>query len=260
MEPLIALGMLFGAGFVGLFFLYCLGGFFILQPRTQVVVLRFGRYTKTIVDEGIHWIFPFGRRLYRLSSQLVSVELPRTTVLDAHGNPIEVSAICTYQIREARAAVLEVVDVASYVQLLAGAVVKNVCAQYPYASTDAHEPCLRKENEVITKALVDELQELVAPGGVQIYSVRLNDLTYAPEIAQSMLLRQQAQALVDARRTIVEGAVSTVTSARERIEQAGLRLDEPLIENLTSNLLLVLTSGERVQTFMPVAVTRETQS
>lgn len=254
MEAPIGSVFMLALGGLGVLVLYGLLGFFIVQPRTQVVVLRFGKYAKTIQQDGIAYSFPFGRRLYRLSAQVVSIELPRMTVLEAHGNPIEVSAVCAYRVAQASRAVLDIADVGTYVQLLATAVVKNVCAQFPYASTEANEPCLRKESEVISTALVRELQTLVTPAGVEVLQVRLNDLQYSPEIAQSMLLRQQAMAMVDARRTIVDGAVWTVTNADKRIIEAGLGTTPALREAFAASLMLVLCSGERVQTFMPVHV------
>lgn len=238
----------------GLFLLYALAGLFVVQPRTQVVVLRFGKYKRTITSGGISYVFPLGRKLYRLSSQVISIDLPRTMVLEANGNPIEVSAVCSYQVREAHKSVLDVENVHEYVVNLASAVVKNVCSHYPYETQEPQQPCLKKESDLITQHLVRELQELVEPAGVEILQVRLNDLTYAPEIAQSMLMRQQAIAMVDARRTIVEGAVWTVCNAQQRMAQAGLALDAATSESFAANLMLVLCSGERVQTFMPIEV------
>src|SRR5437868_4661984 len=128
---LIGVVVLGGLIFGGIGFLYILGGFFIVQPRTQVVVLRFGKYQHTITDEGIRYVFPLGRRLYRLSSQLISVDLSRNMVLEANGNPIEVSAVCLYRVKEAQKAVLEIEDYHQYLSLLATCVVKNVCSHYP---------------------------------------------------------------------------------------------------------------------------------
>ncbi len=236
----------------GIAFLYVLGGFFIVQPRTQVVVLRFGKYQYTITDEGIRYVFPLGRRLYRLSSQLISVDLPRNMVLEANGNPIEVSAVCLYRVKEAQKAVLEIEDYHQYVTLLATCVVKNVCSHYPYESPDPHAPCLKKESREVSEHLVRELNELAAPAGIEIHEVRLNDLTYAPEIAQSMLMRQQALAMVDARRTIVEGATATVTDAARRMRDEGIQLTQAHAETFVANLMLVLCSGERVTTVMPI--------
>jgi regulator of protease activity HflC (stomatin/prohibitin superfamily) len=209
-------------------------------------------YQYTITHEGITYVFPFFRQLYRLSSQLISVDLPRLMVLEANGNPIEVSAVCLYRVKEAQKAILEVEDYHQYVTLLATCVVKNVCSHYPYESPDPHAPCLKKESKEVSDHLVKELNELAAPAGIEIHEVRLNDLTYAPEIAQSMLMRQQALAMVDARRTIVEGATATVTDAARRMKDEGIALTPAHAETFIANLMLVLCSGERVATVLPI--------
>lgn len=233
-------------------FLMAIGGFFIVQPRTQVVVLFFGKYVRTITTEGIGWVFPIGRQLYRLSAQVTSIELQRMMVLEANGNPIEVAAVVQYRVVDARKAALEVESPAGMVQLLASAVVKNVCSQFPYAAEDPNAPCLRKESKAVSDALERELQELVDPAGIEVLQVRLNDLAYAPEIAQSMLLRQQAVAMVDARHTIVEGAVGIMTQAAERIRAQGAEMSTAASEQFAANLMLVLCSGEHVQTTLPL--------
>ena len=236
------------------FFLYALGGLFVVQPRTQVVVMRFGKPRYTVTESGISYAFPLGRQLLRVTSSMISIDLPKMMVLEQNGSPIEVSGVCSYRVVDAMKALLHVESFNSYVGLLASAVMKNVCAEYPYETPDPHKPCLRKENDVITQHLIRDLQALVQPAGVEVLQMRINDLTYAPEIAQSMLLRQQAVAMVDARRTIVEGAVWTVCNAQEKMRAAGLSLDEAAVQSFAHNLMLVLCSGERVQTFMPVEV------
>ena len=238
----------------GFFSLYALGGFIIVQPRTQVVVLRWGHYVKTLQEEGINYVFPLGRQIYRLSAQVMTTELPRMIVVEANGNPIEVSAMCTFRVVEAKKAALDVENHGQFVMSLATVTVKNVCAHYPYESPDPQQACLKKESDEIRKHLVTELQELVASAGIEILEMRLNDLAYTPEIAQSMLLRQQAIAMVDARRTLVEGATQTVQGALTRMQSVGITMPPEVIENFSSNLLLVLCSGERVQTVMPIEV------
>ena len=253
-DPLLIAGLVLGL-IIGIpFFLYLIGGFFVVQPRTQVVVLRFGKLVRTITQDGIAYVFPFGRRLHRVTSSVISIDLPKMTVVEASGSPIEVSGICSYRVREAHRAVLGFSDFNSHVMMLATACMKYVCSQYPYESQDPHKPCLRKETEVISAHLVRELQGLVDPAGVEILQMRINDLTYAPEIAQSMLMRQQAVAMVAARRTIVEGAVQIVTGAIGQMFTLGLNTDPAAAESLAANLMLVLCSGERVQTFMPIEI------
>ncbi len=256
-DPVIVGGVIAGL-IIGIpFFLYMLGGFFVVQPRTQVVVLRFGKLVRTITQDGIAYVFPFGRRLHRVTSSVISIDLPKMTVVEASGSPIEVSGICSYRVREAHRAVLGFSDFNNHVMMLATACLKHVCSQYPYESPDPHKPCLRKETDQVSQHLVRELQELVNPAGIEVLQVRINDLTYAPEIAQSMLMRQQAVAMVSARRTIVEGAVQIVTASIGQMFNTGLNDDPGMAENLAANLMLVLCSGERVQTFMPITIESE---
>ncbi len=238
-------------------FFYFVAGFLIVQPRTQVVVLRWGKYVRTITEDGVGYVFPMGRTIFRVTSSVVSLDLPRMMVLEANGSPIEVSGVCSFRVAEAHKAVLGFSDFNQHVALLATAVMKNVCSQYPYESPDPHKPCLRKETDVISRHLIHELQELVRPAGMEVLQMRINDLTYAPEIAQSMLLRQQAIAMVDARRTIVEGAVDTVSSAILRMHELGMAPDEGTMESMAANLMLVLCSGERVQTVLPLTIGME---
>jgi regulator of protease activity HflC (stomatin/prohibitin superfamily) len=119
-----------------------------------------------------------------------------------------------------------------------------VCSRFPYESRTG-EASLKQESPAILGALTEQLQQQVWGGGVQVLLVRLNDLTYAPEIAQAMLLRQQAQALVDARRTLVDGAVSLAKDAIDRLDAAGMRLEPRVRTQLAVNLTLLLCAGER---------------
>lgn len=260
MEELIVLLVLAGLGAFGLFLLYALTGIIIVQPFTQVVVLRFGKYKRTIEDNGLGYVFPLGRKLYRISSQVVTTNLPHLVVVESSGNPIEVSAMCSYRVRDAARAALEVENYPLFVNSLATVVVKNICAHYPYEAEDPGQPNLKHESEVVTRHLITTLQELLVPAGVEVLDLRLNDLTYTAEIAQSMLLRQQAAAMVDARRTMVRGATETVRGALGKMSSSGLQLPPHALESLTTNLMMVLCSGERVQTVMPIAVTLDPTS
>ena len=134
----------------------------------------------------------------------------------------------------------------------AGAVIKRVSSEFPYESGDENEPCLKKENDVITQGLISELQKAVDVAGVKIQNVRFNDLTYSPEIAQAMLMRQQAIALIDARKTIVDGAVMIVRDAVTQLKDEGLPLDSARTQELVANLLIVICSGEHAQPMIAV--------
>lgn len=222
-------------------------GFYIVNPREEVVVLSFGRYITTHRREGINWMHPVGRALRRVSTQDATLDVPASTVVDRNGNPIHISAVVVYKITESKKAALDVEDPHRFLTDQAGAVIKRVSSEFPYESEHTDEPCLKKENQVITEALIRELQEAVDVAGIQIQMVRFNDLTYSPEIAQAMLMRQQALALIDARKTIVDGAVQIVRDAVTQLDDEGLPLEPARQQELVANLLVVLCSGEHAQ-------------
>jgi regulator of protease activity HflC (stomatin/prohibitin superfamily) len=227
-------------------------GFYVVNPREEVVVLFFGRHVDTKKSEGIRWSHPVGRSLRRIPTKDITHHIHTSTVVELNGNPILISAVVVYRVKDTRKAALDVEDFRRFIEDQAGAVIKRVSAQFPYESQAEGQPCLKKENDVVRQAYMDELQAAVAPAGIQVLGVRLNDLTYAPEIAQAMLMRQQAMALIDARKTIVEGAVLIVGDAIERLRGAGLEVSSTQRDALVSNLLVVLCSGERAQPVLQV--------
>jgi len=233
-------------GFVLLF------GFIIVNPREEIVVLRFGKCVTTLRKQGIRWIHPVGRALHRIPTRDMTHDIPVTTVLERNGNPIQISAIVVYRVEDSYKAALEVEDYRKFIEDQASAVVKRVSALFPYESADQSEPCLKVENDAVSNSFVTEMQDAVKAAGVRILNVRMNDLTYAPEIAQAMLMRQQAMALIDARKTIVEGAVEIVKDAIHRLGNAELHMSDSQREQLISNLLVVICSGERAQPVVQV--------
>lgn len=229
-----------------------LAGFFVVNPREEIVVLRFGKYIATLKTQGIRWVHPVGRTLHRISTRDTTLDIPKTTVVEKNGNPIEISAVVVYRVADTYKAALHVANFRDFVNDQSSAVIKRVASHFPYESAEALVPCLKKESNDVSREFVAELQEAVNPAGVQILSVRLNDLTYAPEIAQSMLMRQQAMALIDARKTIVEGAVEIVRDAVDRLDKAGMKLNPIEHDALVCNLLVVLCSGDRAQPVLQV--------
>ncbi len=232
--------------------IYGLSGLLIVKPREEIVILQFGKYVKTLPSEGLHWVQPIGREVRHIPTQDITLHVNTATVVERNGNPILISALVVYRVEDTRRAALDVENFRRFIEDQAGAVIKRVSAQFPYESAEQGQPCLKKENEVVTQCFMEELQKAVSPAGIRVLSVRLNDLTYAPEIAQAMLMRQQALALIDARKTIVEGAVTIVRDAVERLHAAGLEVSPPQREVLISNLLVVLCSGERAQPVLQV--------
>lgn len=231
-------------------------GFFIVNPREEVVVLRFGKFVTTLKRQGICWIHPVGRALHRIPTRDMTLDIHSTTVLERNGNPIQISAVVVYRVEDVYKAALDVENYRTFIEDQAGAVVKRCSSQFPYESADESEACLKVESDAVTESFVEELQKAVNPAGIRVLSVRLNDLTYAPEIAQAMLMRQQAMALIDARKTIVEGAVEIVRDAVDRLAAADLRMSDAERESLISNLLVVICSGERAQPVMQIQSNR----
>jgi regulator of protease activity HflC (stomatin/prohibitin superfamily) len=217
---------------------------FVVKPREAHVLLYWGKVAQTVTEPGLHFAFPFGRSRRVVSTRDTGFSTPVATVVEAHGNPVVVSAVVVYRVVDAAKALIDVQGYQAFVVTQASSVLKMVCSRFPYEAK-AGEASLKKESPEIIAALTQQLQQQVWSGGVQILLVRLNDLTYAPEIAQAMLLRQQAQALVEARRTLVEGAVSIAKDALDRLDGAGLRLPPPLRAKLAYNLTLLLCAGER---------------
>ena len=243
-EMLFGLGCVAALPLIGLYLLI-IWGLFIVEPRTAFVLLRWGRHFRTIDRPGISLAFPIGLSWRKVSLRDTIFQIPLTTVVDTHGNPIEVSAVCVYRVIDPAKAVLEVQNYRDFVATQATTVLKAVCSRYPYETHQPHEPCLKKESDVISEALRTQLQKQALEAGVSVLLVRLNDLAYAPEIAQAMLLRQQAQSLVDARRILVEGAVSTVREGLGRLDQAQVTLSPTRRHHLITNLTLLLCAGER---------------
>lgn len=227
-------------------------GFFVVNPREEVVVVRFGKYLTTLKTQGIRWSHPVGRKLHRISTRDATLNLERETVVELNGNPVQISGVVVYRVDDTLKAALHVENYHTFLEDQAGAVVKRVASRFPYESADDQRPCLKKESDAVTQQLVHELQTVVDPAGIRVLGVRLNDLTYAPEIAQAMLMRQQAMALIDARKTIVEGAVEIVRDAVDRLTKAGLEVKEVERDALVSNLLVVLCSGEKAQPVLQV--------
>lgn len=227
-------------------------GFFVVYPREEIVVLRFGKFVTTLRSQGIRWIHPVGRTLHRISTRDTTLDIAQTTVVEVNGNPIEISAVVVYRVEDTYSAALHVENYGKFIKDQAGAVVKRVASRFPYESGDPTQACLKKESQEVTDRFILELQDAVMPAGIRVMGVRLNDLTYAPEIAQAMLMRQQALALIDARKTIVQGAVEIVRDAVDQLAAAGLEVQQAERDELVSNLLVVLCSGERAQPVLQV--------
>lgn len=216
---------------------------FVVPERVHMVELFFGHYHGTITEPGCYCRSTIMTELRRVPVNLVTYDLENTKVLDAHGSPIVISGIITYSVTDARAAAIDVSDPHRYVRDQAPAVLKRVVAMYPYETEDAGMPSLRTETVEIGTRMRDALQARCAVAGVKIESFSVNELSYAPEIASTMLKRQQAEALVGARRAIVEGAKMI---AKEAVQDIGADMSREEKASLLGNLLVVLVGDKDV--------------
>ena len=218
----------------------------VVSPQQEVVLLRWGKFSKLVRDPGLSWVNVWGRKAIRISTKQQAIEVHRTVVADGNGNPIVVAAVVTFRFVDSKRAALDVEDAPGFVRTQAMAVLKQVASRYPYESA-THEVSLKSETAGIAKEMREILQSKVVAAGAEIASFELSDLSYAPEIARSMLVRQQAQALVDARKVIVDGAVQIVHHAIELLGENGHKLQPSEEARLVSNLLGVICGESHVQ-------------
>ena len=216
-------------------------------PGEARVVQLFGRYNGTVRSPGLCWVNPFTERR-KVSTRIRNYETQVAKVNDADGNPIEIAAVVVWQVDDTAQALYEVDDFARFVDIQTETAVRHVASTHPY---DAHEDgqlSLRVNASEITTQLTAEIAERVASAGVKIIESRLTRLSFAPEIAQAMLRRQQTSAVVSARKTIVEGAVGMVEMALARIKEREIvDLDTERKASMVSNLLVVLCSEQNTQ-------------
>ncbi|MET7734674.1 SPFH domain-containing protein [Streptomyces sp. NPDC005402] len=224
--------------------LISLRGLNTVAPGEARVVQLFGRYKGTIRQDGLRWVNPFTSRT-KVSTRVRNHETAVLKVNDAYGNPIELAAVVVWKVEDTAQATFEVDNFVKFVATQTETAVRHIAIEYPY---DAHEEdglSLRGNADEITQKLATELHARVESAGVQIIESRFTHLAYAPEIASAMLQRQQAGAVVAARRQIVEGAVGMVEEALARITERDIvELDEERKAAMVSNLMVVLC-GDR---------------
>ncbi|MEV4512547.1 SPFH domain-containing protein [Dactylosporangium sp. NPDC049525] len=221
-------------------------GFTVVNPNESRVVQFFGRYIGTVQTAGFHWTVPFSSKR-RVSLRVRNFETARLKVSDADGNPVEIAAVVVWRVVDTFKASFGVDDHISYVAVQAEAAVRHLATSYPYESHDDGRTSLR-EGSLVSEELTTELGERAALAGVEVLESRITHLAYAPEIAQAMLARQQASAIVGARFKIVEGAVGMVQIALERLRELEVvELDEERKAQMVANLLVVLCGDRNVQ-------------
>jgi regulator of protease activity HflC (stomatin/prohibitin superfamily) len=222
-------------------------GFTIIAPNQSKVVTFLGKYLGTVREDGFRWTTPLTRRR-RISLRIRNFDSSTLKVNDANGNPVEVAAVIVWRVVDTAKAGFEIDNYESYVQIQTEAAVRHMASLYPYDSYETGQKSLQANAEEVTTTLHEDLQDHLSPAGVEVVRTQLRRLAYAPEIAGDMLRRQQAEAVVAARRRIVEGAVGMVDHALELLSERGIiTLDEERKAAMVSNLLVVLCSETRTQ-------------
>lgn len=241
-------GLLIGANAVASLALligWC--GFFMVQPNNGVVLQLFGRYVGTARDAGLRWANPFFSK-QAVSLRVRNFESGKLKVNDLEGSPIEIAAVVVWQVHDTAEAVFTVDDYENFVQVQSEAALRQMASSYPYDGHEDGQVALRSHAAEINQHLKEEIQERLGAAGVTVLEARISHLAYAPEIAQAMLQRQQAAAIIAARSRIVEGAVGMVHMALEQLERGGrIALDEERRAAMVSNLLVVLCSERGTQ-------------
>jgi type IV secretory pathway TrbD component len=224
-----------------------LRGLVAVSPGEARVLQFLGRYTGTLRPAGLHWVNPFTSKK-RISTRIRNHETAVMKVNDAEGNPIQIAAVMVWQVADTAQATFEVDNFVAYVETQTETAIRHIATSYPYDNHGDHTLSLRENAEEITEKLSAEIAARVSAAGVDILESRLTHLAYAPEIAQAMLQRQQAGAVVAARQRIVEGAVGMVDLALQRLaEQEVVDLDEERKAAMVSNLLVVLCGDRATQ-------------
>ena len=264
----------FSLGLLGLILtVFLLPGFFTLQPNEARVLILFGGYKGTVRESGFHWGNPFysnraaanageveGKNgaaaarkpritlnRHKISLRLRTLNGERLKVNDKRGNPIEIAAIVIWRVQDTAQASFDVDDYERYVSTQSESALRHLASCYAYDHGEENEITLRSGVEEVSQALRKELQERLARAGVVVEETRLTHLAYAPEIAQAMLRRQQAEAVIAARQKIVHGAVSMVDMAlRELAEKSVVQLDDERKAAMVSNLMVVLCGESEV--------------
>ncbi|MBC9078642.1 MULTISPECIES: SPFH domain-containing protein [Stenotrophomonas] len=238
--------MLLGA-LLGVLGVFILAGLYTIQPNQAAVLSLFGKYVGTVKDNGLRWNNPFYAKR-RVSQRVRNFESGKLKVNELDGSPIEIAAVIVWQVVDASEAVYNVDDYESFVHIQSESALRAMATSYPYDQHEDGQLALRSHASEISQHLKNELAERLADAGVQVIDARISHLAYAAEIAQAMLQRQQANAVIAARTRIVAGAVGMVEMALAELQKNGVvELDEERKAHMVSNLLTVLCSDRGTQ-------------
>ena len=229
------------------FAVFLFAGLYMVQPNQAKVMTMFGAYAGSDRTEGLRWTVPFFLRK-AISLRIRNFESSRIKVNDKSGSPIEIASVVVWSVSDTAEAMFEVDDYESFVAIQSESALRNMATGYPYDQHHDEEVSLRSHANQIAEDLQNEIQSRLTKAGVTVHEARISHLAYAPEIANAMLQRQQASAMVAARTQIVDGAVGMVEMALEKLTAKGVvELDEERKAVMVSNLLVVLCGDRSTQ-------------
>ena len=227
-----------------------LKGLFIVSPNEGKILTFFGNYTGTVREPGFWFANPFANK-DRISLKVSNFQSPQLKVNDAHGNPIEIACVIVWRVVDTAKAAFDVQDYGVFVHIQCETALRHLASHFPYEPHNPGEVSLRGSPEKVGETLQSEVQGRVELAGIEIIEAQLSHLAYSPEIAQAMLRRQQAAAVIGARQMIVEGAVSMVEMALKKLEADNVvHLDEKNKAIMVNNLMLALVSESHIQPVM----------
>jgi regulator of protease activity HflC (stomatin/prohibitin superfamily) len=239
------IGVVMGLSFLGLAF--ALFGLYMVEPNQAAVISLFGRYVGTVKDTGLRWNNPFFTKR-KVSLRVRNFESGKLKVNELEGSPIEIAAVIVWQVVDSAEAVFNVDDYESFVHIQSESALRAMASSYPYEPHADGDIALRSHAAEVSKHLTEEIQARLEQAGVRVIEARISHLAYAAEIAQAMLQRQQANAVIAARTRIVEGAVSMVEMALDKLsERKIVELDDERRASMVSNLLIVLCADRGPQ-------------
>ena len=228
-------------------FILTLPGFYMLQPNQAAAITLFGDYRGTDRSTGLRWVLPWMLRP-KISIRIHNFTSDRIKVNDLRGNPIEIAANVVWRVSDTAQAMFDVADYQKFIEVQIESAIRTIGSKYPYDDIEHKEVTLRGDHDVVNADLEAELQERVSRAGITIDECRIMHLAYAPEIAQAMLRRQQAEAVIAARAKLVQGAVSMVESALQQLsERDVVELDDERRAAMVSNLMVVLCADREAQ-------------
>ncbi len=227
---------------LGLALIIMLSGFMVVQPNDARVLIFFGKYAGSVRDAGFWWVNPFTAKK-KISLRINNFTSERLKVNDLNGNPIEIAVVVVWRVVDTAEATFDVENYTQFVNIQSETAIRSMASQYPYDSHDENTPSLRVSRNEVSEDLRAQIQARLEVAGVEVSEARINHLAYAPEIAQVMLRRQQAEAVIAARSKIVEGAVGMVQHALRLLSENNVvELDEERKAAMINNLMVALVS------------------